>query len=465
MSLESQFRKEILARAKVKNLIDNNFPAQAAFIRDPARLKAAQCTRRAAKSYADGIGLYEAALSQPDVSCLYVGLTLESARNIMIKDIMMPLNEKHNLGARFNERPLKTTLPNNSVIYYMGVDSNEKEKRKIFGQKYKRIVVDEGGAFSTDAKDLIENVLRPCTIDYHGDIWFTGMPTNRINSFFFDVTNGKVKGWSVHKWSALENPYIKEKFKADIDEMISVNPLVVETPGFRQMYLNEWVVDLSALVYKFNEERNLVDELPIANKPWNYALGVDLGYEDDTAFSILAWNEDIRELYGVESFKQKGMDLFEVAETITSLKSKYPFWRTIVDGSNKQAVETMRKRLGLPELQAAEKQGKADFIEILNSELIQGHIKLIKSKNDPLIKEWQELIWDPKKERQEHSACANHCADSWLYPWRFCYNYLFKPVVPKVIPTDVEKVESWWEDQADQVEAKRDASFWEKDWA
>ena len=204
--------------------------------------------------------------------------------------------------------------------------------------------------------------------------------------------------------------------------------------------------------------------MPVTDKPWNYALGVDLGYEDDTAFSVLAWNEDIRELYGVESFKKKGMDLFEVAATITQLKGKYPFWRTVIDGSNKQAVETMRKRLGLPELQAAEKQGKADFIEILNSEMIQGYVKIVKGKNEPLIKEWKELIWDPKKDRKEHSACANHCADSWLYPWRFCYNNLFKPHVPEVKLTPVEKVDTWWEDQAESVEARKSAEFWEKDW-
>jgi len=464
MSLEKRFRQRVLSHAKTLNLIDQNFPKQTSFINDPSRLKAAQCTRRAGKSSGDGRALFQAALSQPGVSCLYLGLTTESARNIMIKDIMVPLDDKLKLGCRFLETPLKTILPNRSVIYYTGVDANEKEKSKLFGQKYKRVVVDEGGAFHIDARELIYSVLKPSTIDYGGDILFTGMPTNNINSFFYEVTNGKEPGWSVHKWSALDNPYMKEKFQAEIDEMIRLNPLVVETPWFRQMYLNEWVVDLSALVYKFNEERNFVDALPITDKPWNYALGVDLGYEDDTAFSVLAWNEDIRELYGVESFKKKGMDLFEVAATITELKGKYPFWRTVIDGSNKQAVETMRKRLGLPELQAAEKQGKADFIEILNSEMIQGYVKIVKGKNEPLIKEWKELIWDPKKDRQEHSACANHCADSWLYPWRFCYNYLFKPHVPEVKLTPVEKVDTWWEDQAESVEARKSSEFWEKDW-
>lgn len=457
-------QQEILAKSKVSKLIDEHFVTQSDFIKDPARLKAAKCTRRAGKSSGDGRALFQAALSQPAVSCLYLGLTTESARNIMIKDIMIPLDQEYKLGSRFLETPLKTILPNRSVIYYTGVDASEKEKAKLFGQKYKRVVVDEGGAFTIDTRELIYSVLKPSTIDYGGDILFTGMATNNINSFFYDVTTGKEPGWSVHQWSALDNPYMREKFQAEIDEMIRINPLVVETPWFRQMYLNEWVVDLSALVYKFNENRNECDALPQVSKPWNYALGVDLGYNDDTAFSVLAWNEDLRELYGVESFKKKGMDLFEVAEVIHELRAKYPFWRTIVDGSNKQAVETMRRRLGLPELQAAEKQGKADFIEILNSELVQGYIKLIRGKNDPLIKEWRELIWDPKKDRQEHSACANHCADSWLYPWRNCYNYLFQPKIHEIRPTEIQRVDSWWDDQAANLERREKGSFWDRDW-
>lgn len=467
MSLEKKFRQRLLANAKKNRLIDDSFPAQANFIRDPSRLKAAQCTRRAAKSYAAGIGLLEAALSEPGVSCLYLGLTIASAKNIMIKDILKPLNKKHNLGCKFVYNPsfIEVRIPNESIIYLTGVNAKEDEKDKIFGQKYKRIVVDEGGAFTINTEELIYQTLFPATADYGGDIWFTGMPTNRVNSFFKKVCDGDEPGWSVHKWSALENPYMKDKFQTDMDLLIEKNPLVVETPWFKQMYLNQWFIDTDALIYKYNETRNLVDELPQLSTPWNYILGVDLGFDDATAFTVLAWNEKSRELYGIESYKKSGFDFFNVADEINDIKQRYHFWKVIVDGSNKQGVETMKRRLGLPELQAAEKQGKFNFIDILNSEMIQGHIKVIRKKNDELIDEWCNLIRDPKKkERTELDACENHLCDAFLYAWRETYNYLFKPHVPEVKLTPVEKVDTWWEDQADQVEARKSSEFWEKDW-
>lgn len=423
---EARLLQEYLRRQvpkKIINLADPSFPAQTKFIRDSSRFKAAQCTRRAAKSYGAGIGLFEAAVNNDRVSCLYLGMTVESARNIMIKDIMEPLDQKYNLKAKFYERPLVTELPNGSLIYYTGVDASEKEKKKLWGQKYKRVVLDEGGGYSINVEELINSVLRSTLIDYQGDLWFMGMPTNNINSYFFNVVNGKVPGWSVHKWSALENPYIKDQFQSEMDQMIAENPLVIETPWFRQMYLNEWVIDLSAIVYKFNSARNLTHAIPVdANC---HVLGVDLGYEDDTSFSIVTFSEKSKELFGTKSYKKKGMDLFEVSDEIKSLQNKYKFYKIKIDGSNKQAVETMRKRLGLPYLEAADKTGKAEHIEILNSELIQGKIKLIESECQPLIKEWQELIWDEKKDKKtEHSACANHCADSFLYAWRETWNYL-----------------------------------------
>jgi len=36
-------------------------------------------------SHSDGLALAKAALERPDVSCLYIGLTRESAKRIMLK--------------------------------------------------------------------------------------------------------------------------------------------------------------------------------------------------------------------------------------------------------------------------------------------------------------------------------------------------------------------------------------------
>ncbi len=86
------------ATPRVVDVLDGTLAQQRAFIEDPAKLKWALCTRRAAKSYSDGLALAKAALDRPDVSCLYIGLTRESAKRIMWKDVLKAINRRHKLG-------------------------------------------------------------------------------------------------------------------------------------------------------------------------------------------------------------------------------------------------------------------------------------------------------------------------------------------------------------------------------
>src|SRR6267143_984594 len=48
-------------------------------------------------------------------------------------------------------------------------------------------------------------------------------------------------GWSGHRWTTYDNPYMAEQWAGEIAELKAARPLVVETPWFRQMYLGEWV--------------------------------------------------------------------------------------------------------------------------------------------------------------------------------------------------------------------------------
>src|SRR6267378_7703250 len=124
-----------LASTRAPQFLDPAFPAQTTFISDPAKLKVVLCTRRSGKSYGAGLYLDREAYETPGVSCLYIALTRDSAKKIMWKDVLKPINRKLGLGTRFNETELTATLPNGSVIYVLGVDSTEEEKQKLLGQR------------------------------------------------------------------------------------------------------------------------------------------------------------------------------------------------------------------------------------------------------------------------------------------------------------------------------------------
>jgi hypothetical protein len=92
----------------------------------------------------------------------------------------------------------------------------------------------------------------------------------------------------------------------------------------------------------------------------------------------------------------------------------------VIDNSNKQAVEEMRRRHSLP-VRPANKTGKSDFIELMNGEFIQGRKRLAPACAAH-AEEHANLVWDDRSDkREEHPTCANRLADAALYAWRHCY--------------------------------------------
>lgn len=459
--------REALRRNSQKlDLLDPWFKKQNHFINDSSRLKAALCTRRAGKSYGAGLYLFQEALANPGVSCLYIALTRDSAKKIMVKDVLSTINRKFKIGAILNKTELTYSLRNGSVIYLLGADADEQEKEKLLGQKYKLVVIDESASYSIDLRDLVYRILKPAMADLRGTIVLIGTPGNITRGLYFDITTGVEPGWSVHKWSALDNPHIKEEIQSEMDELIASNPLIEETPLWKQMYLGEWFIDKDKLVYKYSDLKNRAIDLPKlkGRAEWRYVLGVDLGFEDASAFSVCAYNEYDPTLYVVNTFKKTKMDVTDVADQIKELQKIYPIHKFIVDGANKQAVEEIKKRHEIP-LEAAEKSGKVDFIEIMNSEMIQGKIKIIVPGDiGGLIGEWQTLVWDEKsKKKQENPACPNHLADATLYAWRYCYTYLSQKFYHKPSPNSQESVDAFWDKEAEKLERTSIKPFWERD--
>lgn len=439
----------------------DGFDTQNNFIKDPTKQKAALCTRRAGKSYGAGLYLFKEAFENPNVSVLYTALTRSSAKAIMYKDVLKVINNKFKLGAEFKESELLVRLPNGSEICLLGIDAKPDEAEKILGRKFKLAIIDEAGSFHYDLRNIAYKIIRPTLIDYDGTLCLIGTPTNLTKSLFYDVTNDKESGWSVHKWSADKNPFIKEQWDKEVSELIKNNPNVIDTPMFKQMYKGEWVIETDKLVYKFDHDRNTIDLVP--NQDYVYVLGIDMGWNDDTAFTVGAYSEFDRNLYILESTKKDKMLLTDVQNKIIQLREKYNISKFVIDGADKQAVEEMRYRTSIP-FQATDKKDKNNFIEIMNNDFINGIIKVVKDQCYPLIDEWSGLVWEIDAEtskRKEHPMCPNHCADSSLYLWRYCYQYMSKdkPVKPHI---DTKEYMDMISDQEDEAwENARKKPFWE----
>jgi hypothetical protein len=425
-----------------QDLADPNFPAQLGLIDDPARLLVGFCTRRAAKTFTIGKRFVRAMRKHPGCTCLYIGLTDESSERALWKDVLKVIDRRYALGATFRESKLTMTLPNGSVLYLLGMDRDEQERDKLLGGKYAEVAIDEAQGFTIDLNQLVFATLKPAVSDYGGAIGMYGTPGNLKTGLFYELTKGidasagvqrfTKSGWSVHSWSTFQNPYMLERWQQDIAELKAANPLIERTPWFEQNYLGRWVIDDSKLVYRYKVGRNdFSGTLPsFPRGEWHFVLAIDLGYTDATSFTVLAYHDHDRTLYVLKSEKRPGLDLTSVAEHAAQLKLRWPVEHTTIDGSAKQAVEELNRRLGL-QATPADKREKAEHIDIMNDEFVQERIKL-GPDTEPLKEEYAQLVWDERKleqrKRVEHPACENHCTDGTLYGWRWSWQYLSEPL-------------------------------------
>lgn len=433
---------------------DYSFPNQAKAIHNPYSKFAVFCPRRSGKSQTIARRLAQQALNQPDTPCLYVGLTNQTCRRIFWNDAWKQLKRAFDIPGK-TYRDGVHEFPNGSTIFSLGMDADEEQMGKLLGGQYKEVGIDEAQKFRVSVENLVYEVLEPATIDLGGAIGLYGTPDDYLDGLFYEVTRTdgapRRSDWEVFEWTPIDNPYMADKWAAKVAEIKRHRPEYMKTPAYRRMYLGEWVVDGSKRIYKHSDS-NIIQSLPRAD--FHYVIGVDLGFDDETAYGVLAYTPYGREVYVCEIIKQKKALMGDVRAMIKHLMRKYRYAPVVVDGASKQFVETLKQTYGLP-LIATEKVGKHDFIEALNSDLISGRIKLIDSGTKDLQAEWEKLIWFFKnKKKMEHPNLPNHASDAVLYAWRYIYSYQ-SDTVEQVTNTEEEKILERIENES----APKDSSF------
>lgn len=448
--------QEFVGSSAPDGLVDRSHPRQAAFVEDDARFIVVMCTRRAGKSMGALGRILRDAYMHPGANYLFAGLTLDSAKKAVWKDGFKEIDARLGLNLKFNEVASTVVLPNQSVIYVIGMDSSDQQKRKARGGKYRGVVIDEAQDFASDLDDLIVSVMKPAVSDQEGWIVLAGTPGQVPTGLFYRVSANQcaeqpgtwtvrdmdtATEWKGHTWSAYDNPYMAQQTRSDIAAQIAVNPLVTETPKFKREWRGMWVTDDDRRVYRVDRNKHSFPALPkYAHGEWHYAIGVDLGFNDDTALTAIAWHDHDRCAYVVESESEPGFDITDTAQWIRRWMEKYSADMVVVDGANKQAVEEMRRRHNLP-LIAADKREKAEFIDIVNAEFIKGNIRIAMACeelwDEALHLSWDERAWK-RGVRKEDPRAANHKLDSLLYAYRLVYAYLSEEFTAPIRPNTPE---------------------------
>lgn len=403
-------------RAQV-SFIDENFAKQKEILLDNSRFQAWLCTRRGGKSTTFAKKALARLVNNSGHKGLFLALTLDSAKSILWDIVESELDQKKIKYTPYKQQGI-FQLENKSQLRFFGVDSSYKEMRKILGQKLSIVGIDEAGSMTIDMENLIYQMISPALVDLSGDLVLLGTAENIPNTFHEKVTRGLVAGWSVHKWTTFDNPYQRDNWKREIERLKRDNPNIEKASWFRTHYLNEWCTDDDLKIY-FLTENNFFES---SNEYEFKAVGVDLGFNDATAFVLVGYNRNSPKLSVIESHKFTEMDFTDVAKFLRQMIDVHDPFKIVIDGANKQGVEELKRRWGIP-LQSAEKTDKSSYIRIMSDEIKTQKIMINKNKNNELVKEMSELMWLKGTDRED-PRCQNHLCDALLYVWREMKNYI-----------------------------------------
>ncbi len=412
--------------------MDGLFPKQRAFAVDPARDKAAVTTRRGGKSHSAGTLLFDASESFPGATIPYISLTRRSAKRIMWP-VLGKVKRAFNLEADMLDSSLIIKRPNGSEIECMGADMSNFIDR-LRGGAYPFAVIDEAQSFGGHLEELVEDVLRPAMLDYNGTIVLMGTPGPTCSGYFYEATTGQ-HGFSVHRWSVLDNPHIPNA-RQFIDDLKRRKGWTDENPTYRREWLGEWVEDPDALVYKYRRGRNDYKELP-EKQDWNRVLSIDYGFNDQTAFGITAYNYKSPKVFLEHAEGHAEWIPSQIAARVGQLIERFKPVKIVADtgGLGKSITEEMVRRYQIP-IKPAIKTEKMTNIHLMNGDLIDGNYLIHESLG--LVTK-QMLALQKADDGSEDPNLPNDLCDVALYGYREAKAYAFTPE----LKTPSTKTEKW----------------------
>jgi len=447
------------AYKKGGSLLDLCFPKQREAFESKELLTAIQCTRRAGKSYGCGLDMVQTAIKHPRCLIPYITLTAESGKNIIapvmreIKKLYQAPIEERKDGKEWLVHP---NTEKESKIFVAGADQKNFLDR-LRGPKYPKVFIDEAASFRrTLLETMVDEIFIPAVGDYNGQIYLIGTPGPVPDGYFYDASQGK-NGFKSFFWKVIDNPYFPNP-QGFMEALLERKNWTRDTPKFRREWLGEWVLDSDSLVYKYNEERNGIDELPRQHTDWRYIIGMDVGFHDKTAFAIVCYTPGSPNAYIYQTLSFNQMIPHDAAIELRRLVDYYDPDSVVMDtgGLGRSIAEEFRKRYSLP-IKAAEKTDKMGHIEMMNDDFQTGRLKVVRENNQGLLHQYKTL--QKLDNGKEDPTVFNDLCDSALYSWRESKHFTFQDNQTKLDKNSNEYMEAEWKKISQKMQKNQEPDF------
>lgn len=391
---------------------------QRAALRLRGRWRGVIAGRRSGKSYLMAVWLLG---GKPGQVSLYCARTLKSAKAIMMP-VFAELNARYQLGLTIRTVEGEIIEPNGHVIRFHGL-KDKAAADLLLGQKFRRICLDEGGAFHDELLDYcITKVLQPTLFDVRGDMMIGGTPGPLPKGCFYEIVGDPrgtgykgTRAWPTHSWDLRSNPHLVGDAEENIQEILDINGWTRENATFRREVLAEWVNDAGALIYHYKGERYAT--VPARGKTVLVVdfAGSDKPKADDCAFLVGRQDPSTRPHVSLlEGFRKHGMNLGQIAETIRVLMAKWTVNDVVVDAGALGAgyAKSLRENYNI-DCKGADKRDKRASIDTAIACLDTSTLHVCAEAAE-ILDEWLSLCWS-EDHRGHHERCKDDLSDALLY--------------------------------------------------
>ena len=240
------------------DILANGHAKQSAALRDlltnPKRWHSWFTSRRSGKTTAAAFALVLYALAAPRRNCIYIGLTKMHAWDVILREIVVPLLDKHGVTYVLNKSRQQITFPNGSVCSFGGSD-DMRHVQTILGNRLSLAVIDEQQSQTPKVlRELVLRILPPALSDSgDGRLLLCGTwPDIEAGFALEQFRSGR---YVAHSWAMSDNPHLRDP-AAEKRAYLDATGRTESDPE----YLRDWdgipVWSTAATAYRYSEHRN-----------------------------------------------------------------------------------------------------------------------------------------------------------------------------------------------------------------
>ncbi len=409
-----------------------------------AKYKVLMAGRRAGKS--EGLKLWysDAFVQKQNSRCLYIGLTISRAMQLLWQPIMDSFTE---LGIKVKEhsRVEGRIVTEGGGLMQFGGNTTKDEREKNRGPWWDRVALDEMQS-QKDVLYLIESILSPTLIDTKGQIAFAGTGPRVRGTYWEALFLG---AWADGKplypealrinWNISQNPYIAD-YETALEEIRKEKNLKETDSLYIREYLGRIAYDDDALVLRLGDNnaftddqlRAWIDSQPVTDI--RFTGGLDFGFEDADALGIICYSLSKPERWLVYEWKDRRIGTAQIAEEVNkgiTYINTDPLFAKVTNkdffiyadtGGNAITPFDLATQYSLP-IQTAYKQDSDMATELLQDECRRGIMKF--RRNGHL---WDESLKTIYK-RNEQDQLTREIDDETYHPDMMpAIKYAMRPV-------------------------------------